>query len=67
MSLNKNKRIPVIHQLIVVFGCKSGLLIIPLMYFASTSTVRFFTPKMKTCEIGHIVPTLLGNSDSLLQ
>jgi hypothetical protein len=67
MSLNENKRNPAIHQLIVVFGCKSGLLIIPLMYFASTSTVRFFTLKMKMREIGCIVPTSLGNSDSLLQ
>jgi hypothetical protein len=50
-SLNENKGIPAIHQLMVTFGCKLGLLIIP--FFVSTSTVRFFTPKMKMHTMGN--------------
>ena len=32
----------------VAFGCRSGLLIMPLMYLASISTTRLVTPKMNT-------------------
>src|SRR6267154_2949653 len=47
-SLKENRSIPAIHRLMVALGCVSGLLIIPLIYFASTSTVRFDIPKMNT-------------------
>ena len=42
-SVNKNNRIAAIQRLMVAKGCKLGLLSIPLMYFASTSTTRFLT------------------------
>ena len=42
-SVNENNRIAAIQRLMVAEGCKSGLLSIPLMYFASTSTTRFLT------------------------
>ena len=32
----------------VAFGCRSGLLIMPLTYLVSISTTRLVTPTMKT-------------------
>jgi len=39
-----NIKVAAIHQFIVAFGCKSGLLSIPLMYCTSTSTTDSFAP-----------------------
>ena len=39
-----NNSILAIHQLMVTFGCRSGLLIMPLTYLASISTTRLVTP-----------------------
>lgn len=44
IRVKSNNKIPVIHQLIVALGCKSRLFIIPLIYFASTSMIRWRSP-----------------------
>lgn len=46
-----NKSIPAIHRFMATLGCKSRLLIIPLIYFVSTSTIRLVTPKIKMCMV----------------
>ena len=48
LSLKSKRRMAAIHRFMEALGWISGLLIIPLMYLASTSIVKFWTPIIQT-------------------
>ena len=61
-SVNENNRIATIQQLMMAKGYKLGLLSIPLMYFASTSTTRFLT----TYKCNQTICIVLNSLNSLI-
>jgi len=50
INVKSNRRTPCIHLFITVFGWSSGSFSMPLMYFASTSTIRFLAPTIYICK-----------------